>query len=234
MKLLTPNQVLSEKEKVFGFNLKRSKELEDLIVSKGKEYDKIKNETEILIQQQIIILENEKASYIKGINELKSEVEKLKEEKRLALIPLDTRWKELEKAEQIYKKKEIALEAQKGALESRLDALGERLDKVAEREQGAKQMATKQAMAQEGIDKQKEQIKLQNESFNEVFVSKMKEMEDKKIKLEKKEAEIEFREETLRNKQEELDKIEAEFKNRERQIQDKYETLQRTIQKYAS
>lgn len=233
MKLLTPTQTVTDKEQRFQENLKKSASLDKELARKRLELQKLERDYEIIINKQRIILEKEKEEYYLQINVLKSEVENLVLKRKDELVPLTEKWKELEEADRIIKEREQEVIKKGEIFDENLETLEEKLTEVADREKVSLEMAQKQALAQEGIEREREQIKLQQASLNALVAEATGRLSKSEQEISKKEAEIELKVKVLTAKEFELNKKESSLKDKEREINDKYNTLQRTINRYA-
>lgn len=229
MKLLTPTQTITDKEQRLQSNLKVSALLDKEIVLKRKELQKLETEYEIIINKQRIILEKEKEEYYLQINILKSEVDNLVLKRKEELVPLTEKWKELEEADKIIKLREEEVIKKGEIFDENLNILEEKLSEVAEREKISLETAKKQTLKQEGIAKQQEQIKLQQDSLNLVLNESLEKLKIRENDILKKETEIELKNKVLNAKEINLNKKENSLILKENEIKDKYETLQRTI-----
>jgi len=232
MKLLTPTQAVTDKEQRLQSNLKLSASLDKELALKRRELQKLETEYEIIINKQRIILEKEKEEYYLQINVLKSEVENLVLKRKEELVPLTEKWKELEEADRIIKERELEVIKKGDIFDENLEALEEKLTDVAEREKTSLEIAQKQKISQEGIDRQQEQIKLQQDALNALVAEATGKLKNKEQDISKKEAEIELKVKVLTAKEFELNKKESSLKDKEREINDKYNTLQRTLERY--
>ena len=191
MKLLTPTQQVSDKEKMTVINIKRSMDLDKELERKQRALEKVNIEYEIAIQRQTISLETEKGGYISQINALKEEVKLLEERKKEALAPLSEKEKELEKINEIIKKEKKRLNDKEQLLDENCELLMTKLTEVEDRELSANDMSQKQVLAQQGIDSQKEQIALQAQQFNDFAQKAIEDFKTKENYLNTKEAKIE-------------------------------------------
>lgn len=229
MKLLTPTQTVTDKEQRFQTNLKLSASLDKQLALKRRELEKLEIDYEIVINKQRIILEKEKEEYYLQINVLKSEVKNLVLKRKDELVPLTEKWKELEEADRIVKDRELEVIKKGEIFDENLETLQEKLTDVADREKSSLEMAQKQRLAKEGINRQQEQVKLQQGALNALVAEATGKLKTRETDILKKETEIGLKVKVLDAKEIILNNKEQSFINREREIKDKYETLQRTI-----
>lgn len=234
MKLLTPTENTTEKDKQLVVNIKKLSNLDSQLKIKGQELEKIKLEYEITTQKQLIKFEEEKEVYKKILNELKSEISNLEVKRKELLLPLDEKWKELEAVESSLRDRQIELINNTQITNKLQEDLEERLTEVSEREEDARILNQKQKIAQQGIDKQKEQIILQNKTLNESIIQTNSDFQERQQILTFKETELNLKEIELKTKEKELLAKEQQQKDKDKEIADKYATLQRTLERYGS
>ena len=225
MKLLTPTDTVQQKSAQLAVTQKRSISLDLEIERKRQEIEKLTSEFQFISERQANALEKELTSYHRELEGLRADVESLELRKKLALVPLDEKWKDLQKGIDFLKAEQQKFEEFREDFEEKAELLGDKLTQVAEREQKAAYLSKKQVLAQEGIDTQKEQIKIQSQQFNDLVAKSIVEFDLSSKTLNAREAEVTLREKNVLAKALELNKIEQGFVDRERQIQSKYQSL---------
>lgn len=229
MKLLTPLQTINKKENEIALNLSRSLELQKELDKKKIDLEKLNIEFEIVNRKQQQIREEFNETSIKELEIFNQDVKDLENRKKDALVPLDEKWKELDKAEELIKKREENLKIKEEEVISKIELLEEKLDDLAEKQKIVDEMSLNQAEKQRGIDSQRKQIKLQSESLNSLISKHSIEEENRLKYINTKEAELNSKAIVLESLDKDLKTREQALKDKETQIQDKYETLQRTI-----
>jgi len=230
MKLFTPIQVISNREKQASVDERRINTINTDIARKRQELEAIEIEFAETLNENHIIWRREENEYLAIIGDLKSEVDALEESKRIALLPITERQKELEAFSELLSAKDQYLEGLSDDLEGRMELVEEKLSQVAEREEKADRMAYLQSNAQKGIDMQREQVKQQSDSLKELVITNLASIREKEDAVAKEQTILQMQKRALEDKELELIKIEQSFADRERAIQDKYETLQRAIE----
>lgn len=229
MKLFSPLEVNTSKEKQISTDIQRLASVSKELIRKRQELEKLNLEFEISGERQNLQWEKDKAENAKICNALIAEVQILEERKRQALLPLTEKWKEIEVIEKKLKEKEEELIIKEDNLDSKIELLEEKLTTIGEREIDADKLGKQQMIAQEGIDAQKEQIALQAKQMNESIIKASGEQKAREQAISRLESSIKLRELAVKSREAELSKIEAGFESREKAIKDKYDTLNRTI-----
>lgn len=231
MKLFTPTEVVTNKERQATVDLKRIGVINSEIAKKRQELDAVTSEFEKTLERQRENWEKEQAEAITVMNILNSEVQVLEERKRQALMPLQEKEKELNAFQTSLEERDVELASNLSRVESHLERLEEKLSQVAEREVEVARIAKIQENRQKGIDMQSEQIKQQSKALTESIKTSFEVITERENELAKRELELTMRTNALISRENELNNIEQSFKDRERVLQDKYETLQRTIER---
>jgi len=225
MKLFTSTEVLSKRDEQSLKELKRLNTVNKTLDTKRKELDSIKIEFEETLNRNKNSFQKEELEHQAKIITLKTEVEGLEKRRKKALIPLSERWNQLADINESLIKKEEELKVKEEAVEEIKDMLEERLTAVADREQEADRLGKIQAVAQSGINTQKEQVKKQAKEMANIIDKSLIDIKNKEDVLLKEKVIQEIKEKELKDKEIKLNEIEKGFANRERAIKDKYETL---------
>jgi len=232
MKLFTPVEVLTTKEKQTEINLKRAITVDSALEVKRKLLNDIQLETDIALARQANVLAEEKEAQSVKIRELKSEVINLEQRKKEALIPITAKWQELEEYNSKVKAEKLEIDMLRVKYQVNLELLEEKLSEVGERELNVIDNEKRQKIAQWGIESQKEVITNQSKELNRRLAEYQASTEAREIDLTTKQTKLALKEQELETKEKELKNIEKGFIDRERSLQDRYATLERTTQRF--
>jgi len=232
MKLLTPTENTTEKDRQLAVKLRELASLDSQITLKRKELAKATLELQITIEKQLIQFETDRETYVKELNGLKSEVYNLEVRRKELLLPLDNRWIELEGVQADLNKQKDELATNTSLLNETLESLQERLTDVSDREVAANRLNEKQKVSQAGIKQQRELISKQQKEFNSLVAQSVIDFDIRDRTLSTKESELILKQKTLTDKEQDLIKREQKLIDKDRELADKYATLERTIQRY--
>ncbi len=226
---MTSTGVIQDKEKQALINTKRISELDNLLLRKRKELETINSDFENVLKRQGERLDKQELEFNLKVEKLKLEVKDLEERKKIALVPLDSKWKEIEQADKLVKQTAYEVAQELEDIAERQELLEDRLTEVADRELNAKELAKKQLSKQKGIDQQAEQIKLQAKSLNDLVIKTNLEFKEKEKRLKLIETKLLSREKVVTEKENGFKQREKELDDRDRQIRDRYQTLEQTL-----
>jgi hypothetical protein len=229
MKLFTTTEVNTTKQKQMGIDIRKANTVNEVLIKKRKELEKLEVEFEATISRQQAMWEKEKLEFIQSVNTLREEVKRLEDKRKQALIPLDEQKRKIQEDNDALWMEKAKFKEDKEEFEDELEFLEDKLSSVAERETEASRIAVIQQKEQSGIDSQKELVSKQSRDLSLAMFNFRKEAEIREKDIKTVEAVIILKQKALKDKELELAKIEQGFVNRERAIQDKYATLERTM-----
>ena len=227
MKLLTPGETVTQKERTAVRDTVRVHTLDKAIRDKKAELERI--ETQI----QEMLLEGRKQWSVEHLEHLgklaavQREYDDLVESKSTYVMKLEAREKAVETKEEALSNREAALTRKGEENEEIREALETRLDEVSDREASAEIVSQRLASREKGIEAQEEQVRTQAAEVTKIITKGHADLEQAKVVLEREKATLIAREKSVKAREDSAAKKEAGFAERERAIQDRYNTLLR-------
>lgn len=229
MKLLSPIQIITNKERQISEEIQRLHSISNELANKKQDLNVLEVELESILEKQREQWIKEQNENIEKINSLTKEVILLEARKVQALIPLDNDKKEIEiiKEQVISKRKDFIKKEED--LDKKIELLEDKLSDINQKEIDLNKVSKKQALYQLGIETQKKEIEKQAKDFSLSIKQSLEEIEVKQKDIARKESEVLLKENTLNIKELKLNKTKKELEDKEIAIKRKYETLQRVI-----
>ena len=163
MKLLTPQEVKDTKAKELARDILRVKETTDVVLKTRQRLAEAESDFNKTLAKNREKWAEEEESHFKRVKDMESEIDVLEAKKLNALIPLGIL------KEGTYDKMEDAvnfltqLRQREKTLDDSVELLENRLDEVGEKEQNLKQLENRLFLREEGIKRQEENIRINNE-----------------------------------------------------------------------
>lgn len=230
MKLFTPTEVINSKENQLAAVHSRTISLDKELTRKRNELEKLNLQFEITLTKQRESFDKEKNENYTLINSLKAEIKDLLKKRELELVPLSEKWKEVEKADKLLRKKQSIAIQQIEEFNDKLELLEDNLTLVAERENAVTTIEQKQQIAQEGINEQKELISKKQKSFNEQVANSIIEFRVKEKELATRESELDLKLKYIKTLENKINEKEKGFINREKHIESQQQALKIAFQ----
>ncbi len=165
---------------------------------------------------------------------IKSDIDSLKEEKRLLGFIVDKEWEHLsgdERLEEIARLKSI-LDDKIFSLKDQENAIAEKVSHLKNEEQ---RIETEREQTTELLDKariEKENSSRIAQEVKDRNIATLSTLERRQQEVLRKEIDVEAQKRDIDNRSASLDKKDKDLEIRERQLVDRYATLERTIQRY--
>lgn len=230
MKLFTATDIASKREVQTNAELRKLDNVDKKLVSRIQELNRVEKDFEDTLARQKADWERETTEQALKINLLNTEVISLEERKKQSLIPLEDEYRKLDNMKEKIALKEAKLNEKLEDFDDKLELLQEKLTEVSDREVQADKMAKTQAVAQQGIDSQRDTVSHQAKELARVMEETTQHFNLRDITLAERESTISLKEAELISKQERLTEIEKSFDGRELRLKDRYEMLERTKQ----
>lgn len=229
MRLLSAPQGKSKRETDIASQELRVQELDSLLMQKRKEI----SETDALLVRTLSEtgLKNyeEEQAWKEKIQGLINEVTALESRRKSALVPLETREKEVETKERVLLEREEQTILKESDFEYTRQLLEDKLDVVSEREQDAEKYAQILNNREFSVQLQEAQVKQRMEALTTILKESYEEILTSQAESARQKAILKGRAVSITEREKNVEMQEAGFANREKAILDKYKTLQRTI-----
>lgn len=229
MKLLNPLEFLKGKDAIKENQDRQNLLLSQQIAAKSIELSKLEVEFNQTLLRQQAIWEQQKSEKEGQLQSLSTQVSHLEARRAELEKPLDDKWKELEKAEQIVIERDKESLAKQQEVNELSESLQERLTDLSDREAEFDERAIKQVLQQQGLEQQKDNVSNQAQMINQALVKAQEELAQRQNELMNKEANLNARDIVIGERVKMLDARELELAGKERQLIDREQVLERNI-----
>lgn len=229
MRLLSAPQGKSKRDNDIATQELRVQELDALLASRRREI----SETDALLVRTLSEtgLRNyeEEQAWKEKIAILTNEVEALESRRKSALVPLESREKEVETRERVLLEREEQSRLKESDNEYTRELLENKLDTVSEREQDAEKYAQRLNNREFSVQMQETEVKRRMDAVTAILKQSYEEILASQAESARQKAVLKGRDVSITEREKNVEMQEKAFANREEAILDKYRTLQRTI-----
>lgn len=230
MHLLSPQESRSKTEAYNSKLSSRSADLDEAIVAKRKELISLDEEFLRTLQNQRLVRLKEDTEWEQRNRTLTSEVEALENRRKLAVVPLAEKKKELQDREEVLLQREQKVSAREQEAADNLELLEGRLDEASDRLDSAGIREKQLNKREEGIKLQERQTNERTLHLNEVLSKSYALLNEAQTKIATQKAEQDGREIVLSEKESRLKERENDLVSRETALIDKRTTLERAVE----
>lgn len=229
MKLLSTPQGKSRRELENVNQELRAQELDTLIRAKRKELEDLDKQVLSSFSEKATKNYEEEELWKEKIRQMTEEVENLERRKKIALVPLEQREKEVEDKISALSKREELVAIKESDIESTKEILQRRLDEVSEREQEATDYSITLNNRRFNIEFQEAEMKRNMEAITKIIAESLVEADKARAEAARRKAILKGRDVSITEREKNVEMQEASFANRERKITDQYQSLLRAI-----
>lgn len=230
MKLLTPIETRNKKETQNIALSSRGASLDEAIVTKRKELLSLDEEFLRTIENNRAIRVQEENQWEGSNSKLRVETEELENRKRLALLPLEQREKEIENAHEVLSQREEKVSKKEDEVSKNLELLELRLDDASERLENVHKRSQELDRREKGVEAQETQTRARTNDFNALLTKTLTNLDQQRLDIALRLKETEGKEMVSQEKETRLKQKEQDLVSREIRLADRYAMLERTTE----
>lgn len=229
MRLLTPPQGKSRREIELAEQAVRAQELDELVQTKKKELNDIDLTFERSLSEKGKANYEEEEEHKARIRILEQDVQNLERRRERALLPLESKEKELQDKESALLKREREVTTKESEAEYTAQSLQDKLDTVSEREEDALEYSVTLTSREANIRLREEEIEKREASLTSILKQSMDEVNEGRTEITRQKAVLKGRGIVLTERERAVEKSLKSIADRELRLVDRYKTLQKAI-----